>query len=254
LTADNLVYAQAVQGYRPGGPLGSLSTEDIGDLRALGFNNTPTQYFSDKVWDYEIGSKNEFLNGLVSISGDVYYIDWTDIQVALNLADGTQIISNAGKATSKGFELETAAHPLTGLDLQASTGLTDATFNQTFPAIQTVAGAQLPNVPRWTYSFAGVYSRELATNLTGYFRSDLTHVGSRLNDLAGKPASQLFVEPSYTTLNLRLGTRFSGWDTAIFVNNVTNEQGILNTKFVGFLTFQAFTTPRTVGLNVRKEL
>jgi iron complex outermembrane receptor protein len=254
LTADNLVYAQAAQGYRPGGPLGSLSTEDIGDLRALGFNNTPSQYFSDKVWDYEIGSKNEFLNGLVSISGDVYYIDWTDIQVALNLADGTQIISNAGKATSKGFELETAAHPLTGLDLQASAGLTDATFNQTFAAIQTVAGAQLPNVPRWTYSFAGVYSRELAANLTGYFRSELTHVGSRLNDLAGKPASQLFVEPSYTTLNLRLGTRFSGWDTAIFVNNVTNEQGILNTKFVGFLTFQAFTTPRTVGVNVRKEL
>ena len=27
-----------------------------------------------------------------------------------------------------------------------------------------------------------------------------------------------------------------------------------NTKFVSFTTFQAFNTPRTVGLNVRKEL
>ncbi|MEA3181080.1 MAG: hypothetical protein QOI59_4603 [Gammaproteobacteria bacterium] len=62
------------------------------------------------------------------------------------------------------------------------------------------------------------------------------------------------VEPSYTTLNLRMGARFSGWDTALFVNNVTNDQAILNTKFVGFITFQAFNTPRTVGLNVRKEL
>jgi outer membrane receptor protein involved in Fe transport len=254
LTSDNLVYVQAAQGYRPGGPLGSFTSDDLANLESLGFNSTPTQYTSDKVWDYEVGSKNEFLNGLFSVSGDAYYIDWTDIQIALNLADGTQLISNAGKATSKGFELETAAHPITGLDLQASAALTDATFSQTLPSIQTVAGAQLPNVPRWTYSFSGVYSHELANEVRGYLRSDLTHVGARLNDLAGKSASQLFVEPSYTTLNLRMGARFSGWDTALFVNNVTNDQAILNTKFVGFTTFQAFNTPRTVGLNVRKEL
>jgi iron complex outermembrane receptor protein len=254
LSPDNLLYAQAAQGFRPGGPTGTFTGEDALELQALGFATPPTQYNSDRLWDYEIGSKNEFLHGLFSISGDIYYIDWTNIQIALNLPDGTQLISNAGKATSKGFELEAGAHPIKGLDLQASLALTDATFNQTFPAIQTVAGAQLPNVPRWTSSFSGMYSHELGDGVTAYLRTDLTYVDARLNDLAGKPSSELFVEPAYTTLNLRLGAQFSGgWSTALFVNNLTNEQAILNTKYVGFLTFQAFNTPRTIGLNVRKE-
>ncbi len=254
LAEDHLVYAQASQGFRPGGAVGTLSNTDVSDLKALGFGSVPTQYFSDKVWDYEFGSKNEFFDGRFSISGDVYYIDWTDIQIALNLEDGSQIISNAGNAKSRGFELETEGHLIKGLDLQASAAFTDATFSQTFPAIATIAGAQLPNVPRWTYSLAGVYSRELTANVTGYARADLTHVGSRLNDLAGLPPSQLFVEPSYTTLNLRLGSRYSGWDTALFVTNLTNEKGVLNIKYVGTLTFQSFTTPRTVGVEVMKRL
>lgn len=55
----------------------------------------------------------------------------------------------------------------------------------------------------------------------------------------------------------RTGTNTREWVSALAIaglNNVTNEQGILNTKYVGFLTFQAFTTPRTVGVDVRKEL
>jgi outer membrane receptor protein involved in Fe transport len=252
LSPDHLLYTQASQGFRPGGPAGPFSSEDTADLAALGFKSAPTQYTSDKVWDYEIGSKNEFLNGLFSVSGDLYYIDWTNTQIALNLDDGTQLISNAGKATSKGAELETAAHPIKGLDLQASAAYTDATFNQTFPAIQTLAGAQLPNVPKWTWSFSGTYHRPVAEGVVGYLRGDLAHVSARINDLAGKPAASLFLEPQYTTLNLRAGASFSGWDTALFVKNVTDTQAIYNIRSSSPY-WETFSTPRTIGLEVRKE-
>ena len=252
ITPDNLLYAQATQGFRPGGPVGPFTTQDLSDLQGLGFTAAPTQYTSDRVWDYEIGSKNEFMNGLVSLSGDVYFINWTNIQIALNLEDGSQVISNAGKATSKGFELEVGLHPITGLDLQASAALTDATFSQTFAAIDTVAGSQLPNVPRWTYALSGTYYRPLTAGVTGYLRGDLTHVGARINDLAGLPAADLFVEPQYTNLNLRVGARFSGWDTALFVNNVTNEQAIYNIRSSS-PHWQSISAPRTIGLQVRKE-
>jgi iron complex outermembrane receptor protein len=253
LSEDNLVYAQAAQGYRPGGPLGGYVSEDVTELKALGYGTPPTQYVSDKVWDYEVGSKNAFLDGKVTLNGDIYYINWQDIQIALNLPDGTQIISNAGNAVSKGAELEAALHPLTGLDLRASAAFTDATFSQTLADIETVAGGRVPDVPRWTYSFSPVYTHDLGGNVTGYARGDLTHVGSRTNDLPGAEAGTLIVESSYTTLNVRLGARFSGWETSFFVNNVTDVKGILNTV-ASFRTYEAFTTPRTIGVHVSKEL
>lgn len=253
LSADNLIYAQAAQGFRPGGPLGGFVSEDVTELKAVGYATPPSQYISDKVWDYEVGSKNAFLDGKVTLSADVYYIDWKDIQIALNLPDGTQIISNAGNAVSKGVEFEAALHPLAGLELRASAAFTDATFSQTLPDIETVAGGRVPDVPRWTYSFSPVYTRELGGNVAGYARGDLTHVGSRTNDLPGAEAGSLIVESGYTTLNVRLGARFSGWDTSLFVNNLTGEKGILNTV-ASFRTYEAFTTPRTIGVHVSKEL
>jgi outer membrane receptor protein involved in Fe transport len=253
LSADNLVYAQAAQGFRPGGPLAGFNSEDVTELKAVGYGTPPSQYISDKVWDYEVGSKNAFLDGKVTFSADIYYINWKDIQIALNLPDGTQIISNAGNAVSKGVELEAALHPLTGLELRASAAFTDATFSQTLPDIQTVAGGRVPNVPRWTYSFSPVYTHDVGGNVTGYARGDLTHVGSRTNNLPGARAATLILEPGYTSLNVRLGARFSGWDTSLFVSNVTDEKGILNTV-TGARTWEAFTTPRTIGVHVSKEL
>jgi outer membrane receptor protein involved in Fe transport len=252
LTADNLLYAQAAQGFRPGGGIQSFSTIGVADLKQLGYATPPTQYTSDSLWDYEIGSKNSFLNGRLTLSGAVYYIDWKNIQLALNLADGEQFISNAGKATSKGFELETAAYPVAGLELHLSTAYTDATFGQTLSTINTVAGASLPNVPRWMYSMSSVYSRPLGAVSTGYVRADLNHVDSRLNDLAGLP-SGVVNQPGYTLLNLRLGVQRGTWDTSLFVTNATNKVAILNTQYGGPPNYQTINTPRTIGVNVKKR-
>lgn len=251
LTSDNLIYLQAAQGFRPGGGVPAFSTIGVADLKQLGYATPPTQYTSDSLWDYEVGSKNSFLQGMLTISGALYYIDWKDIQVALNLPDGEQFISNAGAATSKGVELETAVHPFAGLDLQVSGAYTDATFNQTLASIHTIAGAPLPNIPRWTYTASGIYSKEVAGYI-GYLRADLHHVDSRLNDLAGLP-SGVVNEPDYTILDARFGIQKQGWDTSLFVNNATNKVAVLNTSFEGFLNYQSINTPRTIGLNVKKR-
>jgi iron complex outermembrane recepter protein len=252
LTPDNLLYAQAAQGFRPGGGIGEFQSTGVAALHALGYATPPTQYSPDSLWDYEIGSKNSFLSGKLTISGSVYYIDWKSIQLALNLSDGEQFISNAGKATSKGVELETAAYPLTGLELHLSAAYTDATFEQTSADIDTVAGAPLPNVPRWTYSLSSVYTHPLSAEVNGYVRADLNHVDSRINDLAGLP-SGVVNEPGYTLLNLRCGAQFQGWDTALFVNNATNRVAILNTEFFNPPNYQTINTPRTIGVNVIKH-
>ena len=59
--------------------------------------------------------------------------------------------------------------------------------------------------------------------------------------------------PAYTLLNLRAGLSRSGWEAAVFVNNVTNERALLALDRerglrarVGYLVNQ----PRTVGVSL----
>jgi len=60
--------------------------------------------------------------------------------------------------------------------------------------------------------------------------------------------------PSYDVVNLRLGLLYGKWDTALFVNNVTDERALLSLDRerglrarVSYLTNQ----PRTVGISTR---
>jgi iron complex outermembrane receptor protein len=252
LTNDNLLYAQAAQGFRVGGGLGGFNSEDAVELKALGYATPPTQYQSDTFWNYELGSKNSFFEGRFSVSGDIYYIDWKNIQIAVNLPDGNQFIANAARAASKGAELEAQVNPVAGLELNVSGAYTNATYGDTSAASETVAGGSLPNVPRWTYSLSGTYTHVIASGYDGYLRADLRHIDSRFNDLPGNTAG-LVNQPSYTLLNLRLGFMHDGWGAALFVDNLANKVAILNTQFIGALEYQTINTPRTVGLNVKKR-
>jgi len=252
LTPNNLVYAQAAQGFRPGGGVPAFESTGVAALQQLGYATPPTQYNPDSLWDYEIGSKNSFWSGKLTVTGSLYYIDWKQIQLALNLSDGEQFIANAGRATSKGFELETALSPVKDWELHASVGYTNATFGQTLNDVGTVAGASLPNVPRWTYSLSSIYSMPLTAAASEYFRTDLNRVDSHINDLAGL-ASGVVSQPGYTLLNLRYGIRFNDWDVALFVDNATDKVAILNTSFLDNYNYQTINTPRTIGINARKK-
>jgi len=60
--------------------------------------------------------------------------------------------------------------------------------------------------------------------------------------------------PAYNLLNLRLGVLRGKWDTALFVNNVTDEKAFLAIDRerglrarIAYLTNQ----PRTIGLSTR---
>ena len=74
----------------------------------------------------------------------------------------------------------------------------------------------------------------------------------------GGPLTQQFYTfkpelPAYTLANARLGVRRSGWEYAVFVNNLTDEHAMLaldrergTLARVGYLTNQ----PRTFGVSV----
>ncbi len=103
---DDMVYASASKGFRPGGVNIGVSYGLCGpNLSELGLNQVPQQFSSDSLWNYEIGSKNQFFDHTLEIDAALYYINWNNIQQNVYLsACGEQFTANLGKAKSEGGE------------------------------------------------------------------------------------------------------------------------------------------------------
>ncbi len=251
ITKDNLLYALASQGYRPGAPTSNFGAACTPELQALGYANPPTAYDPDKLWNYEAGTKNEFFDRRLTVNLDGYYIKWQHTQVVQNLQCGYQFISNAGGATVRGAEFETQVRPFRGLEISAGLAYTKATFDVTNTQIATLKGATLPNVPRWTVSSAGQYNWSVRSGLDAYVHIDLQHVDSRRSDLPLK-VSNVYEAP-YTIVNARIGLISGLWEVALFAKNLTDEVAILNTMNTSKLNYQTINQPRTLGIEAKRS-
>ena len=77
----------------------------------------------------ELGFKNNLLGNRLQFNLTAFLTYVTDAQVpTLVLPDAVTITKNAGKLTSKGIELELAAKPVKGLQVDYNFGYTDATY------------------------------------------------------------------------------------------------------------------------------
>ena len=101
-TEDNLYYASITRGYKPGGFNKSFSTAD------------QRSYEPEYSWNYEVGASINLLNNLVTVSADLFYIDWRHMQITSTIAGVGNITTNAGHTDSKGAELNIVARPAKG--------------------------------------------------------------------------------------------------------------------------------------------
>lgn len=146
-TQNNLYYASVVRGYKAGG-----------------FNQTlqkdmEVSYNPEYNWNYEVGTKLNFLSGRLSTELSLFYIDWRHQQVARLVPLVGNIIQNAGHSDSKGLELGIAARPAKGWLMQLNYGYTYARFlNYKKSDKLDYSGNMLPMVPRQTLAMNGSYS------------------------------------------------------------------------------------------------
>ena len=260
-TPDLLAYARAASGYRPGGPQAPI----LGAPAAV-----PATYRSDKTMNYEAGLKGEFFDRRVSVSLDGFYINWRDIQISetFNVADPLTgvttpylITGNAGRAVSKGAELELNWAPLANLNVGFVMGYTDAYLSQTPPPGSAGAeGDRLEYVPRLTSNLSVEYGWMLPGGYRPFVGSSWAYTGTRESSLiVGGTQTKL---PSYNNVSLHLGVQKGGYAVQIYGKNLTDERGILTYGGNGFYgpTIAAaeygsiaITTPRTVGIRVSAD-
>ena len=163
-TENNLFYASVTRGYKPGGFNKSFSTAD------------QRSYEPEYSWNYEVGASINLIRDLLTISADLFYIDWREMQITSTIAGVGNITTNAGHTDSKGVELDIAFRPLKGLQFNANYGYTYARF-LSYEKSETVSytNNRLPMVPNHTLSIDGNYT----INPHGWLDRIMINVGLR---------------------------------------------------------------------------
>jgi iron complex outermembrane recepter protein len=270
---DNMVYASASKGYRPGGGNSQNADLEIAqcqqELHLLGLESIPKSFGSDSLWTYELGSKNSLFDHRLLMQASVYYTQWKQVQTG-EPACGLTITLNRGEAIVQGADFQAQLAPLKGLRFGILAGYTDAYYpNATYapqapnsstpPVLLAGAGDKLAGIP-WSGAINGEYSHDTSgwwDRSQSYLRLDWRYLGTsprqddRVNNFA--PWTYQSLQRAYSTLNLRAGVVHDGLDVSLYVLNATNADPLL-----GWTNFSSFgedphieadaLRPRTFGI------
>jgi iron complex outermembrane receptor protein len=255
ITPDDMVYATVSKGYRIGGASPPLPEQACGGV-------FPTSYQSDSVMNYEIGTKDRFLDRKLQVSASAFYIQWKNIQQAIYVPQcGIQYTTNVGNAVSQGFDFQAQWQPIHGLQLEASVGYTDVFY--TGEAIEKISGAILaqkgdgPDVVPWTVTLGAQYNFSLADH-DAFVRADYEYNSQRWRHTPGEDTNTDFGDPflvpnpATNLVSMRAGVTLAKLDLAIFVDNLFDAHPRLDLTHEdsGTELFEATTfRPRTVGLS-----
>ncbi len=234
-------------------------------------------------------AKRTLRGGRGSFNAALFYMDISDLQATVTAGScSSRVIFNVPKAESSGVEVELEMAPNDNFDFAISASRTNSELRSTLTStdaqgnVSVVAGIEegrrLPTVPEIQLAAAASYRREIGSGLVGYGTAAYQHVGDRYtqigdqaagfgtvnllsfspNDIGGPFAATTFTFdpklPAYDIVNLRLGVLVGQWDTALFINNATDERAFLaldqergTRARVGYLT----NSPRTIGISTR---
>lgn len=252
--SDHMVYATVSNGFRLGGvnqpvPVGAVDSSSNAYLSANEcaiqakilnqpcnpnlFLQAPSDFGSDTVWNYEIGEKSNLFDHRMTLDVSGYYERWLHPQLATNFA-GDGITANGADVRIEGLEGELRALLTQDWHLLVNVGYTSAKFVQASAITGYPSGLEVPDTPKLTASAVLQWHHSLsdALSLVGSLEDD--YVGSRSDAPYGETITlwnynqYLIHLPSYSLLNLRLGLIADKWTAALFIDNLTNREVLLD--------------------------
>jgi iron complex outermembrane recepter protein len=240
---NTTVYGTMSKGFRPGGPNSPIPVPPCGSA-------APTQFGPDSVWNYELGEKLRFFNSRVTVNGDIYYEDWTNVQQEVAPSCGFKFTANAGKATVYGAELEVAVVLMPGFVLSQNVGYTHATNSTTVAAAGVVSGERLLDVPEVTANTSLSFKQPFADDKNFVARLNNSYVDS-IQDITFTRNTL----PAYDLVGFRAGVDTARWSAFLFVDNLTNKMALLSdtgalSANISILNRIATNQPRTIGVDL----
>lgn len=216
LNARVLAYAQASQGFRPGG---------INTVPSLSENLAA--YRADSLWNYELGLKGTWLDGRLTANGAVYRIDWRDMQYTAASPNGAfSFLANIGRARINGAEADVTFDPRgpwrTGFNLAYA----DAVLTEDQESAVAVglgsAGDRLPVVPKIAAGIWVEHERPLTNKLDLLLRADATHTGRSHSAFASSSADDTRLG-GVMLIGMRAVAQAERWNIGAYVENLLND-------------------------------
>jgi iron complex outermembrane receptor protein len=259
-----LVYALAARGFRPGGLVPSIPGNSVSDplgcfaqLSALGYTSAAQtkSYKSDRLWDYEVGTKTSWAGDRLTVNGSVFVNEWDQIQQLVALACGFQFRANSGKAEVKGFDWEMHARPIANLDASVGVGYQRARITQASPQLPALkVGDRVYEVPDWTGNVTASYTAPLGEERSIVAAVSYSYTGDSLS--ASVDSNHPRLRPGYSILDLSLAYHIRTWQIAVVSKNLTNNEANLgDNRSLAAETLGrprlVVNTPRSVGIELR---
>ena len=210
---DLLFYASAARGAKSGG---------------VDLNDPTEQYNPEYNWTYEVGAKASWLDGRIRADINLFYIDWTKIQIPV--LDQTQappvaVTRNLGDATSKGIEAQFNVNPIRYLSLGLGASYIDAKYTNAinagfrnlpdFAPDGDVTGNSLQASSKWQFNSSFDYQRPIFGDFDGFLRGDFSYRSKQYMD-----STNLTVIPSRALVNMKAGIDSDHLRFEFFVDNL----------------------------------
>ncbi len=261
LNDSSLLYFTVAEGYRPGGFNVANSATELPDEYK--------QYESDTLISYELGGKFSLFENHIYLSSSVYYIDWSNMQTQIQLPTLFGKRGNAGKAHSKGLELELNARNLfaKGLDAAIGYAYTDAKLDETIDGIGYEAES-VPFVPKHSVSFLLDYQKTLRSGwvmgvnfLTTYTGPTYTGFGPITPGYDGASDNdEYFFLGDYFLANMSVRLERGSWVVRMSADNLLGSEGNTyreisrsQSLYRDPSVFINIVRPRTIGIELTRH-
>ncbi|MEJ6021439.1 TonB-dependent receptor [Ramlibacter sp. PS4R-6] len=266
LSKETTVYANIAKGFRlgaanrpiPSPDVNPLVGQDLANLRLP--NAIPAAFKPDSLWSYEVGSKSRLFDNRVALNLAAFYIDWKNIQQNVVLPQsGFDFETNVGKARSYGIEAEGRVRATDDLTLNASAGLTRATFAEDVVALGADSngvlnarkGDWVQGVPRYNARLGFEYRFYPMTDAQAFVRASGQWTGPSHGTFVREQKDHL--RPAYFTADASAGMSWKKWEVSLFVKNLTNNHRIIQQPSIQSVNQALYLRPRTIGVTVSYE-
>jgi iron complex outermembrane receptor protein len=244
-----MAYATVSRGFKSGG-----FNDALGDANGI-------SYDPEYIWNYEIGAKMSLLENRLRVNVAAFAMEWTDIQISSddpNTLPFDPRTSNAGKAHSRGVELEVTAVPIPALELGFNLALTDAAYDEgtvpTAPGSPEIPLADLPRAPETRFGVNAQYTvpiGDLSLTLRGDYLYERGTDLLPIKDPAGRVGTVGLLNGRIT-----LAGEEDRWSIALWGKNLTDKTyktrlfDLSNQTLVGQQLI-VLGAPRTFGVEAR---
>ncbi len=240
LTPDNLLYASWSLGFR-GSAYNGAATFGTNTINAV---------LPETLVDYEIGSKNEFLDHRLQVNAAAFYYIYYNQQFAtLNANTGLSEEYNLPKINSEGFEFDMSARPIPDVLLRAGGGYTYAVYREGENTGINIAGNRVEETPRWSFNTSvdwKAYENDMGRVNVHFDGNGVTK--QYYDALNSQPALQ----KAYTLWNARITAENASGKIALslWMQNIFDEHyftSIFNTDATLGFSYAQRGLPRTFG-------